>query len=69
MSTMNLLHYRDLITRAVDEGGSALDKLAAHMDDAARAKQLLQLKGYGGPWDSMAKLAAQVPEVARANHG
>lgn len=61
MSTMNMLHYRDLITRAVADGGTSLDKLAARMDDAAQAKQMLHAKGYGGPWDSITKLAAQVP--------
>lgn len=69
MSTMNLLHYRDLITRAVEEGGSSLDKLAARMDDAAQAKQVLHAKGYGDSWSSMVKLAAQVPEAAKRTNG
>jgi hypothetical protein len=60
---MRLDHYRDLIIRAVQIGGATLDRLAAHMDDAAQAKQLLQAKGYGPAWSSVTKLAAQVPEV------
>lgn len=55
--------YRDMIVRAVAEGGSSLDLLAARMQDAAQAKQILHAKGYGGAWDGMTKLAAQVPEA------
>lgn len=69
MSTMNLLHYRDLITRAVAEGGSSLDKLAARMDDAAQAKQVLHAKGYGDSWSSMVKVVSQVPEAAKRANG
>jgi len=50
-----------MIVRAVREGGASLDLLAAHMDDAAQAKQILQVKGYGGAWSSMTRLATLVP--------
>ena len=59
---MNLRHYRELIVRAVQEGGSSLDLLAAQMDDAAQAKATLQAKGYGA-WKSMTALASRVPEA------
>lgn len=65
---MNLLHYRDLIIRAVREGGASLELLAAQMDDAAQAKATLQAKGYGA-WKSMTSMAAQVPEVRERQRG
>ncbi|MGO4379684.1 hypothetical protein AB4Z19_15520 [Pseudoduganella sp. RAF19] len=61
MTQLRLDHYRDMIIRAVKEGGVSLDLLAAHMDDAAQAKQILQVKGYGSAWSSMTRLAALVP--------
>lgn len=58
---MNLRYYRELIKRVAQEDGSTLDLLAAHMEDAAQSKQVLQAKGYGSAWSSMTALAAAVP--------
>lgn len=57
---MNLIHYRDLIAKAVKDDGSALDLIAARLADAAQAKQMLHAKGYGSAWCSITAMAAEV---------
>ena len=61
---MQKLHYRDLILRAVRERDwSRLDMIAAQLDDAERAREILRAKGYGEPGMSASSTVAQVPEV------
>ncbi len=55
-------HYRELILRAVRSGeGKQLDQLAAQLQDAERAREILRAKGYGATGTSASATAAMVP--------
>jgi hypothetical protein len=55
-------HYRALILRAVRErDGKQLDQLAAQLQDAERAREILRTKGYGATGTSASATAAMVP--------
>lgn len=55
-------HYRELILRAVRErDGKQLDQLAAQLQDAERAREILRTKGYGTTGTSASATAAMVP--------
>ncbi len=55
-------HYRELILRAVRErDGKQLDQLAAQLQDAERAREILRAKGYGTTGTSASATAAMVP--------
>ena len=62
---MKLRNWRDLIARAVSADGDQLNDLALHMRDCERAKAILFAKGYGQPGNSVAALAALVPDVSK----
>lgn len=60
---MHILHYKDLMARAVRTGDvKTLDKLAQRLVDGEDALELLRAKGYGAAGNSLPATVRHVPD-------
>lgn len=59
---MKILHYKDIITRAVNNPDDAqLDALAHQLKDCAEAREMLRNKGYGTDWIDFCSTIKLIP--------